>query len=357
MTSPMTGKNSYSYPLLTLPQDYHDNTNCSLHFHTRSSDCRRKFSIVPSTRKFNMPLPHDDPRIRILKTAFVVHHHVDIQKAKQFYQDFGLSIKQEHKNGKEIFFQGYGTEPFIYVARESTDGKNCFGGATYQVESRTELERATSTVPGARNTFLLDCPGGGEAVTLTDPVGHKVHLVWGQEEKIAEPPHLEKIVVNYEDEKPRKGQFQRFQPGPAPVHRWGHYGVTYPEGQYQRMFDWYTGYLSLAVSDVVYRGDAPVTCFFHIDRHSEFTDHHAFFFKLVKPGKELHVAHCAFEVHDYDIQQLGHDHLTSKGYKLCWGIGRVCDAGSAHLISLTSSSMFWAVKCLIIGLIQVNSLW
>jgi hypothetical protein len=168
----------------------------------------------------------------------------------------------------------------------------------------------------------LEAPGGGEIVTLTDPAGHKVHLVWGQEEQAVEPPHFEKLAINYEDEKNRVGKFQRFKPGPVPVHKWGHYGVTYPPGAYQIMFEWYTKNLALAVSDVVTVDEKPITAFFHIDRGFEFTDHHAFFFKRAKRGQEPSVAHAAFEVHDFDVQQLVHDFLTSKGYELCWGVGR-----------------------------------
>ncbi|KAL2070823.1 hypothetical protein VTL71DRAFT_13849 [Oculimacula yallundae] len=268
-----------------------------------------------------MPLLPDDPRVRILKTGFVIHNHVNLSAAREFYLDFGLSIALE-RPGKEIFFSGYGTEPVIYIARQSTDGQNSFGGAAYVVESRAELERAIATIPGTSSIEKLDAPGGGEIVTCVDPVGHTFHFVYGQTEKEASSPHLEKLTVNYEDEKPRKGRFQRFDQGPARIHRWGHYGVTYPAGAYQTMVDFYTGKMALAASDVVYKDEKPVTCFFHIDRGLEFTDHHAFFFKQAKDEEELKVAHCAFEVHDYDVQQLGHDYLTSKGYELCWGIGR-----------------------------------
>ncbi|KAF2188152.1 Glyoxalase/Bleomycin resistance protein/Dihydroxybiphenyl dioxygenase [Zopfia rhizophila CBS 207.26] len=250
-----------------------------------------------------MPLPPEDPRVRILKTGFVIYYHADLSAARKFYLDFGLSIAFEHP-GTEIFFQGYGTEPYVYIARKAD-----------------ELDRAAA-IPGASKITPLDAPGGGESVTLKDPAGHLVHLVYGQVEKEADSPNLPKLVVNYEDEKPRKGEFQRFETGPARVHRWGHYGVTYRPGEYQIMYDWYTKHLALAPSDVVHRDDEPIICFFHIDRGLEFTDHHAFFFKPAKPGQAVGVAHAAFEVHDYDEQQLGHDFLTSKGYELCWGIGR-----------------------------------
>jgi hypothetical protein len=267
-----------------------------------------------------MPIPQGDPRIRLLKTAFVVYYHEDLGRARQFFLDFGMRIVRE-ESGKEIFFGGYGTEPFVYVARQAEGGSK-FGGAAYEVESRTELERAQK-IAGSSSISTLKAPGGGEIVTLTDPAGHLVHLVCGQEPKEAEDLQLQELVVNYEDKKPRKGSFQRFKPGPAPVYKFGHYGVTYPQSTYQVMFDWYTTNLALTPSDIVYRGDEPITCFFHIDRGLEFTDHHAFFFKCVKPNAEPAVAHAAFEVHDFDIQQLGHQYLESKGYELCWGVGRV----------------------------------
>lgn len=263
--------------------------------------------------------------IRLTKTAFVIYYHVDLVKARAFLLDFGLTIVQESPDS-EIFFAGYGVEPFVYVARKGhpASGGSFFGGAAYVVESRKELQRAAETIPGASTPSKLTAPGGGEIVTLTDPAGHKVHLVHGQVSKPASPPaELKKLVVNYEDAKPRVGRFQRFEPGPAPVYRWGHYGVTYPEGAYQAMFDWYTQTIALRPSDFVHRDGKPITCFFHIDHGQGYTDHHSFFFKPVKPGQEPGVAHAAFEVHDFDVQQLGHNHLEAKGYELCWGVGRV----------------------------------
>ena len=261
-----------------------------------------------------------DKRVRLVKTAFVIYYHADLAKARQFCLDFGMFIAKED-DCKEIYFQGYGVEPILYVARKAQKESH-FGGAAYVVESYAELEKA-ARIQGATQIAPFEGPGGGELVTVTDPAGHHVHLIFGQQEKEKQGVKLPKLLVNLEDDKPRKGNFQRFEPGPAPVHRWGHYGVTYPTGTYQTMFDWYTSNLTLTPSDIVYKGGMPSTCFFHIDRASEFTDHHSFFFKPVKNNDEPRVAHAAFEVHDFDIQHLGHDYLTSKGYNLCWGVGRV----------------------------------
>ena len=270
-----------------------------------------------------MPEMVDDKRIRLVKTAYVTYFHVDLEKSRKFLLDFGLVIAKETEEA--IYFKGYGTEPYCYVARRSKSGQSEFGGAAYVVEDRRELERAEQ-LPGATPNQKLDAPGNGEVVTLCDPEGHHVQLVYGQTENAApgQPTaSLEKLVVNYEDEKPRLGKFHRFAPGPAPVYRWGHYGVTYSEGGYQAMFDWYTQNLTLTPSDIVYKDKSPITCFFHIDHKEKYTDHHSFFFKPAPPGQKCSVAHSAFEVHDFDIQQLGHDYLVTQGYQLCWGVGRV----------------------------------
>jgi hypothetical protein len=284
-----------------------------------------RFGITSISRMFNMPIPPDDTRIRLISTAFVIYQHVNLTAARTFLLDFGLTIAHEVP-GQEIYFKGYGAEPFIYIARQAPS--SCFGGAAYEVSQRSELERATTLIPSCTPIQTLSAPGGGEYVKITDPVGHTVYLVHGQTKTIhPEPPPntLKPSIVNHEFDstKPRKGTFQRFEPGPAPVHRWGHYGVTYPPSMYQAMYDWYTGYLALTPSDIVYKDGKPVTCFFHIDRGLEYTDHHAFFFKMAKEGQSPGVAHAAFETHDFDVQQLGHDFLKEKGYDICWGVGRV----------------------------------
>lgn len=164
-----------------------------------------------------MPLQANDPRVRINKCSYVVYEHADLRKAEQFLLDFGMTIA-ERRSKDQIFFKGYGPDPFVYLAvQPSTQEKSRFGGAAYLVEGREELEKAVARIPNASSIKALDAPGGGEIVTLRDPAGHPVHLVHGQRPNLTEELNLPKLVVNYEDEKPRKGQFQRFKPGPAPV--------------------------------------------------------------------------------------------------------------------------------------------
>lgn len=55
-------------------------------------------------------------------------------------------------------------------------------------------------------------------VTITDPEGFPLNLVWGQQPATAgEAPAI--LPVNYSMDKERIRKFQRFQPGPAAVHK------------------------------------------------------------------------------------------------------------------------------------------
>ena len=55
-------------------------------------------------------------------------------------------------------------------------------------------------------------------VTIFDPEGFPINLIHGQEPRAGQEPP-EKIVSNYEKDKPRVRKFLRFEPGPAAVHK------------------------------------------------------------------------------------------------------------------------------------------
>jgi hypothetical protein len=57
-------------------------------------------------------------------------------------------------------------------------------------------------------------------LTIIDPSDFPLNLIRGQELVSKEGrQQMERLVYNYEDEKTRKGQFQRFKEGPAAVHK------------------------------------------------------------------------------------------------------------------------------------------
>ena len=66
----------------------------------------------------------------------------------------------------------------MYCPEKSDE--DAFGGVAFQVESETDLEYASKTLPGASEVYeLADAPGGGRCVTFKDPVdGFPFHLMF-----------------------------------------------------------------------------------------------------------------------------------------------------------------------------------
>ena len=56
-------------------------------------------------------------------------------------------------------------------------------------------------------------------MTITDPEGFPFNVLYGQKPANVEVSHPEKIVLNYTSEKARRREFNRFEPGPAAVHK------------------------------------------------------------------------------------------------------------------------------------------
>lgn len=195
------------------------------------------------------------------------------------------------------------------------------------VESREDLERAAA-LPEAMGPIveLKDAPGGGFFVALRDPEGFAVNVMYGQQ-LAAKGDLPQKVILNDETDKPRVRQFNRFTPGPAAVHKLGHYGLCVQN--FPQQLEWYTRTFNLAPTDFLYvptsdgkggiGGKKDVAVFAHIDRGEQPVDHHTFF---MSTNPTSHVHHCSFEVHDYDTQHLGHQWLAKQGYTSVWGIGR-----------------------------------
>jgi hypothetical protein len=76
-------------------------------------------------------------------------------------------------------------------------------------------------VPGASQAEeLSEAPGAGQMVTIVDPDGFLVNVIFGQERrKDASIAPADKLRANYPIEKQRLRQFNRFEPGPAAVHK------------------------------------------------------------------------------------------------------------------------------------------
>ncbi|KAK3987198.1 Glyoxalase/Bleomycin resistance protein/Dihydroxybiphenyl dioxygenase [Cladorrhinum sp. PSN332] len=254
-------------------------------------------------------------KIKLVRIAQVYYTHADLDVARQFLLDFGFTIAEDR--GDTVFFKGYGADPFVYAATKGDS--NEFGGASFVVESLEDLELAAATLPKATPVHDADTPGGGKRVTFRDPVDDfPFHLVYGQT-AVQLSAHLPELDYNYPQSKHRPvNKTQRFKKAPSPIHKLGHFGCCVTD--FAKAFEFYTTRFNLKPSDVIYGQDGKDhSTFLHLDRGMEQVDHHTFFFF---EGPKYHVHHSSFEVHDFDVQSLGHQWLREKGYDLVWGVGR-----------------------------------
>ncbi|KAF2725804.1 trihydroxytoluene oxygenase [Polychaeton citri CBS 116435] len=262
--------------------------------------------------------------VKLVKVVHMRYQHPDLGKITTFLQDFGMNVVK--RTGDKVWFGGYGPDQYVYYAQT---GEKKFLGGTFEVESMEELKQAAK-IPGATEIEeLVDAPGGGYLLTAYDPEGFPINLIYGQQ--AAERQELpQNVIYNSESEKPRVRQFNRFTPGPAAVHKLGHYGMC--TQKFDVLLDWYISNFNFAPSDLLYvpseggsgggpngRGKRDVAAFLHIDRGSNPVDHHTLF---LSQNPTSHVHHASFEVHDFDTQHLGHQWLASKGYDSVWGVGR-----------------------------------
>ncbi len=143
--------------------------------------------------------PGDSEKVVLVRIAHVYYTHAGFEREHQFLTDFGFTEVSRVNVGKPnetIYYRGYGTEPWVYCAKKGEE--DAFGGAAFIVESRKDLELATRVIPTASEIWeMKDAPGGGECVTVKDPVdGFELHLVYGQVQRELEEQH-EQRVFNY----------------------------------------------------------------------------------------------------------------------------------------------------------------
>lgn len=215
--------------------------------------------------------------IRVTSLAHVHYAHPDLDKAICFLQDFGLVVEAT-VDGK-TYLRGYGEQPFVYVAEQSTDGRRHFRGGYWVAESRADLERAAANPAAVSEIEESSAPGGGQVVRLRDPWGFLVGFVHGQRLRKAEgPKRLEEkeTAANEAVSKNRKGVFRRFQHGASPIHKLGHYGILVPKDQLDAAMRWYYGTMNLKPTDYVVDPETKAvdSVFNHIDLGKEYTDHH-----------------------------------------------------------------------------------
>jgi hypothetical protein len=270
-------------------------------------------------------------QVKLTKLAHMRYQHPDLNVITTFLRDFGMHVVK--KTPTQRWYAGYGPDQYVYYAQE---GPSKYLGGTFEVESTAELEKITKlpncTVLNDGIQEMTDAPGGGQILSILDPEGFPVNFIYGQTPASHDIPKPAKLLHNDESDKPRQRAFQRFEPGPAAVHKLGHFGLNVED--FPAQMAWYTKHFNICPSDILYinldgqtdeQGNPKrkeVALFAHIDRGEDLVDHHTMFLTTLTPGVEKHVHHCSFEVHDFDTQALGHQWLAGKGYEPVWGVGR-----------------------------------
>ncbi|KAH7124873.1 putative 2,3-dihydroxybiphenyl-1,2-dioxygenase or glyoxalase/bleomycin resistance protein-like protein [Dactylonectria estremocensis] len=268
---------------------------------------------------------HHASKVRLDRLLYTHYRHANLTSAHAFLTDFGLHVAE--KRDTIIYYRGFGANPFIFVAEQSPDNVNHFVRSGWLARTREDLEVAAQ-IPGASSIQWSDAPGEGWFVDIRDPNGVSLRIHHGIKLRSAEEVKKEipkPVTFNSWSDKPRKGEFQRFDIGPSKIHKLGHYGLVVDKSKFTDTVAWYLGTFSLAKTDSLFDKDSgeDVMTFMHIDKGKEFTDHHSFFIQSPPPPvSKSYPHHSSFEVDNVDSQLTGHYHLEDKHWTNCWGVGR-----------------------------------
>jgi len=250
--------------------------------------------------------------IKVRDIAYARFAAPDLDAMERFAVDFGLVVTARDEDA--LYARGTDPEPYLHVSERGEAG---FRGVAFEAASADDLV-AAAKLAGASPIEKLDAPGGGQRVRFTDPDGYQIEVVHGRE--LLPPLAVRSAApLNRGSDRPRLGELQRLEAGPACVKRLGHAGLRV--GDFRRSEEWYKSRFGFVSSDEIYLGaeDNIVAAFMRCDRGDVHTDHHT----LVCLGVgEVGLDHVAFEVEDFDAVMLGHDHLKRAGYEHKAGIGR-----------------------------------
>ena len=246
-------------------------------------------------------------------------HHVrlgvhDLAESERFATDFGLVVVAR-QNGM-TYLRTASEQAYSYVMEASAAPR--LKSIAFAVASPADLERATAQF-GATPLRTLDGPGGGVAVTLTDPDGIQFDLVHGMATVPAMPGGAT-LPVNTGPVKERKGMAQVPQPlAPAHLLRLGHV-VSFVQNL-DACKQWYEDVLGLLPTDVMYSGqpDNRVAVFFRLNLGEQWTDHHTL---AIFKQERTDCHHLSFEMSDLNAQYRAHLWMKKRGWEPVWGVGR-----------------------------------
>ncbi|MER6068062.1 VOC family protein [Streptomyces sp. NPDC001817] len=255
-----------------------------------------------------------NPVIKVADLAWLEFEKPDLDRAEVFARDFGFAIAA--RTEEALWLRGTFAGPPCMVIRRGHASR--FVGPAFRAAERTDLDRlATATGNTVRD---INVPGGGKSVSLLDPSGLPVRVVYCGEQLPA-LPEQEPLILNFGTDHRRTNATQRPPREPSRIQRLGH--VVLETRSFIRTLDWYLDTLGMIVSDFLFldgqRGRGPTMAFIRCDQGSLAVDHHTLALHL---GPGTGYVHSAYQVTDLDSIAAGGEYLAERGYRRSWGIGR-----------------------------------
>jgi catechol 2,3-dioxygenase-like lactoylglutathione lyase family enzyme len=252
-----------------------------------------------------------NPLVKVTGLAWLEFERPDVDRAERFGTDFGFTVAD--RTPEALLLRGRWASTACLVIRRGP--RPCFAGLAFQAAARDDLDRL------ARGTGGTVMPHwGGHAVSLRDPSGYPVHVVYGVPE-LAALPERPPLPLNLGAEPARANGTQRSARRPAEIQRLGH--VALGSTRFRAALDWYLDTLGLLVSDFLYldgqRDRGPAMAFMRCDLGSVPADHHTLAMALQPATGYLH---SAYQVTDLDEVAASGEYLRERGYRHAWGLGR-----------------------------------
>jgi len=257
----------------------------------------------------------DDGEVEMAQVSGIIYARFqapDLDRMERFLIDFGLT--RAARTSSALYMRGTGEHHHIHITELGE--KACGLGIGLRVDSYDDLRELAETSGGT----ITDCsePGGGQVVTLRDPNGFRVDLIYGQE-RVDPLPVREPLILNDARVVRREGVLQRPQRGASHVDRMEHAVLGGPN--FDEALSFYQNLLGMKISDRMYdQHESNVAAvFMRFGLGGTYTDHHSV---AVAKAPEAGFDHTAYIVLDWDDLMLGHHHLKAAGHQHDWGVGR-----------------------------------
>lgn len=252
------------------------------------------------------------PHVRVADVAFVRFAAPDLDRMEDFLIEFGL-VRSERTNDT-LYMRGTDDEGFVHVTHLDDDAG--FVGLAFLAESIGDLD-TLAALDHFSPPVELEGPGGGRVVSTHDPNGFRVEVV-ADRGSVGGRSVSRHVATNNGAASNRLGSPIRFDPGPSQVKRLGH--VVLDVIDFRGSEEWYKDHFGLVTSDEIVKKDgSALGAFLRCDGGERYVDHHTLF--MIDAG-QAGFNHAAFEVASFDDLMAGHSHLTERGRKHQWGIGR-----------------------------------